>query len=146
MNTGDNVALLYPAGLELICAFYGCLYAGLIPVPIRPPHSQNLATTLPTVRMIVDVSQSALLLTTSPMIKLLKSKEATALADVRSWPTMMDTDDPPKLKKGLQSYRAPSPDLIAYVDFSVSTTGMLTGKRRRLEQFFLGPARLIQRQ
>ena len=23
----DHVALLYPPGLELVCAFYGCLYA-----------------------------------------------------------------------------------------------------------------------
>ena len=28
LNTGDHVALLYHPGLDLICAFYGCLYAG----------------------------------------------------------------------------------------------------------------------
>lgn len=28
LNTGDHVALLYPPGLDLVCAFYGCLYAG----------------------------------------------------------------------------------------------------------------------
>lgn len=86
LNTGDNVVLLYPpgkrmlhyfrqpylliyfvqytslcmcnisAGVDLIAAFYGCLYAGVIPVTVRPPHPQNLAATLPTVRMIIDVS------------------------------------------------------------------------------------------
>lgn len=45
-----------PAGVDLIAAFYGCLYAGVIPVTVRPPHPQNLAATLPTVRMIIDVS------------------------------------------------------------------------------------------
>lgn len=44
------------AGIDLIAAFYGCLYAGVIPVTVRPPHPQNLAATLPTVRMIIDVS------------------------------------------------------------------------------------------
>lgn len=44
-------------GIDLIAAFYGCLYAGVIPVTVRPPHPQNLAATLPTVRMIIDVSQ-----------------------------------------------------------------------------------------
>ena len=29
LMSGDNVALVYPPGLELIAAFYGCLYAGL---------------------------------------------------------------------------------------------------------------------
>lgn len=127
VNIGDNVALVYPAGLELICAFYGCLYAGLVPVAIRPPHSQNLAATLPTVRMIVDVSQAALVLTTSAIAKLLRGKEATSLVDARSWPTVLDTDDPPKPKKGVQLYRPQMADSVAYVDFSVSTTGMLAG-------------------
>lgn len=28
LNTGNHVALLYPPGVELIAAFYGCLYVG----------------------------------------------------------------------------------------------------------------------
>ena len=28
LNAGDHVALLYPPGLDLIAAFYGCVYAG----------------------------------------------------------------------------------------------------------------------
>ena len=62
LNTGDHVALIYPPGLDLIAAFYGCLYVGVVPVTIRPPHPQNLQTTLPTVRMIVDVSKSAMVI------------------------------------------------------------------------------------
>lgn len=45
------------AGIDLIATFYGCLYAGCVPVTVRPPHPQNLATTLPTVKMIVEVTQ-----------------------------------------------------------------------------------------
>lgn len=45
-----------------------------MPVTIRPPHPQNLQTTLPTVRMIVDVSKSVLVLSNQNVIKLLKSK------------------------------------------------------------------------
>lgn len=44
---------------------------------IRPPHPQNLQTTLPTVRMIVDVSKSVLVLSNQNVIKLLKSKVIT---------------------------------------------------------------------
>jgi len=29
INTGDHVALVFPPGLDLIAAFYGCLYAGM---------------------------------------------------------------------------------------------------------------------
>ncbi|RWS31013.1 disco-interacting protein 2-like protein, partial [Leptotrombidium deliense] len=126
LNTGDHVALIYPPGIDLICAFYGCLYIGVVPVTIRPPHPQNLQTTLPTVRMIVDVSKSVIVLSTNPVIKLLKSKEAGNVVDIKSWPQILDIDDLPK-KKLTSIYRAPTSEMIAYLDFSVSTTGMLAG-------------------
>lgn len=87
-----------------------------MPVTIRPPHPQNLQTTLPTVRMIVDVSKSTLILSCQNIIKLLKSKEASNVVDVKSWPTILDTDDMPK-KKIVPTYRAPTAELLAYLDF-----------------------------
>ncbi|XP_011315272.1 disco-interacting protein 2 isoform X2 [Fopius arisanus] len=126
INTGDHVALIFPPGTDLICAFYGCLYVGAVPVTIRPPHPQNLQTTLPTVRMIVDVSKSVLVLTNQNMVKLLKSKEANNVVDIKSWPTVLDMDDMPKKKLPVM-YRAPTAEMLAYLDFSVSTTGMLAG-------------------
>ena len=77
------MALIYPPGVDLIAAFYGCLYVGVVPVTIRPPHPQNLQTTLPTVRMIVDVSKSAVVLSSQQVIKLLKSKEASNVVDIK---------------------------------------------------------------
>ncbi|ELV10854.1 Disco-interacting protein 2 like protein B [Tupaia chinensis] len=126
LNAGDNVVLLYPPGIELIAAFYGCLYAGCIPVTVRPPHAQNLTATLPTVRMIVDVSKAACILTTQTLMRLLRSREAAAAVDVKTWPTIIDTDDLPR-KRLPQLYKPPTPEMLAYLDFSVSTTGMLTG-------------------
>jgi len=37
----DRVLLAYPPGLEMICAFFGCVRAGLIPVPVYPPSSHG---------------------------------------------------------------------------------------------------------
>ncbi|XP_065817894.1 disco-interacting protein 2 homolog A isoform X6 [Labrus bergylta] len=126
LNTGDHVALVYPPGIDLIATFYGCLYAGCVPVTVRPPHPQNLATTLPTVKMIVEVSKSVCILTTQAIMKLLKSKEAAAAVDIKSWPMVLDTDDLPR-KKSPQMYKPPTPEMLAYLDFSVSTTGILAG-------------------
>lgn len=126
LNTGDHVALIYPPGVDLIAAFYGCLYVGVVPVTIRPPHPQNLQTTLPTVRMIVDVSKSVVILSSAQVIKLLKSKEASNVVDIKSWPVTLDTDELARRKlPGV--YKAPTAELVAYLDFSVSTTGMLAG-------------------
>ncbi|XP_074175518.1 disco-interacting protein 2 homolog A isoform X1 [Rhinolophus sinicus] len=127
LSVGDHVALVYPPGVDLIAAFYGCLYCGCVPVTVRPPHPQNLATTLPTVKMIVEVSKSACVLTTQAIMRLLKSKDAAAAVDVRTWPTILDTaEDIPK-RKVASVFRPPSPDTLAYLDFSVSTTGILAG-------------------
>ncbi len=39
---GQRVMLLYPAGLDYLCAFYGCLYASMIAVPTYPPLNPRL--------------------------------------------------------------------------------------------------------
>ncbi|XP_039609525.1 disco-interacting protein 2 homolog C isoform X10 [Polypterus senegalus] len=126
LQDGEHVALVYPPGIDLIAAFYGCLYAGCVPITVRPPHPQNIATTLPTVKMIVEVSRSACIMTTQIICKLLRSREASAAVDIRTWPPVLDTDDLPK-KRPLQIYKPLNPDTLAYLDFSVSTTGMLAG-------------------
>ncbi|XP_053738211.1 disco-interacting protein 2 homolog C isoform X3 [Synchiropus splendidus] len=126
LQAGDHVALVYPPGIDLIVAFYGCLYAGCVPITVRPPHPQNISTTLPTVKMIVEVSHSVCMMTSQIISKLLRSKEATAAVDLRSWPPVLDTDDLPKKKPALL-FKPSNPDHLAYLDFSVSTTGMLAG-------------------
>lgn len=117
-----NVNEIYPAlvfspGLDLICAFYGCLCINAIPITTRPPHSQNLMTTLPTVRMIVDVSKSGVILSIQSIIKLLKSREAAASIDPKSWPPIIDIDDNPK--RMISAVPCPTMNSSAYLDFSV---------------------------
>jgi thioester reductase-like protein len=43
---GDRLLLAYPAGLEMICAFFGCVRAGLVPVPVYPPSSRGFQSAL----------------------------------------------------------------------------------------------------
>ncbi|XP_041928744.1 disco-interacting protein 2 homolog C-like isoform X2 [Alosa sapidissima] len=126
LQDGDHVALVYPPGIDLIAAFYGCLYAGCVPITVRPPHPQNISTTLPTVKMIIEVSRSVCVMTSQSICKLLRSKEASAAVDIHSWPTILDTDDLPKKRCPLLC-KTSDPDTLAYLDFSVSTTGMLAG-------------------
>jgi acyl transferase domain-containing protein/acyl-CoA synthetase (AMP-forming)/AMP-acid ligase II/acyl carrier protein len=41
---GERALLLYPAGLEYIAAFFGCLYAGVVAVPAYPPRLNRRGT------------------------------------------------------------------------------------------------------
>ncbi len=43
---GSRLLLAYPPGLEMICAFFGCVRAGLIPVPVYPPSSRGFQSAL----------------------------------------------------------------------------------------------------
>ncbi|CEF68538.1 Disco-interacting protein 2 homolog C [Strongyloides ratti] len=129
LNEGDHVALIFPPGIDLITAFYGCLIANLIPVCIRPPHQSNLQSTLPTVRLMVDISKSVAILTSSNIGKLLKSKEAAHRIDTKAWPNIFDIEDSSSFtkKKNIFSTGKRGPNDICYLDFNVSTTGQLAG-------------------
>ena len=61
----ERVLLLYPSGLEYIAAFFGCLYAGAIAVPMYPPHLKRSAKRL---EAIVNDAQAMVALTTSALM------------------------------------------------------------------------------
>jgi thioester reductase-like protein len=46
LAAGDRLLLAYPPGLEMICTFFGCVRAGLIPVPVYPPNSRGFQSAL----------------------------------------------------------------------------------------------------
>jgi thioester reductase-like protein len=59
----DRVLLAYPPGLEMICAFFGCARAGLIPVPVYPPSSRGFQSALYKMVHIAKDCQAAGVLT-----------------------------------------------------------------------------------
>ena len=124
LNSGDHLALLYPPGLELVCAFYG--YVGVVPVIIRPPTFSNILASVPTIKLTLQISNARAVLTCNSVLRIIKSKEVAPVLDLRSLPPMTPTDEVVK-RKLEKFYKAPTAELIAYLDFSVSTTGILNG-------------------
>lgn len=63
---GERALLIYPSGLEFITAFFGCLYAGVVAVPVYPPRrNQNSAQLL----SIVNDAQVKIALTSTSILK-----------------------------------------------------------------------------
>jgi thioester reductase-like protein len=60
---GERLLLAYPPGLEMICAFFGCVRAGLIPVPVYPPSSRGFQSALYKMVHIAKDCQAAGILT-----------------------------------------------------------------------------------
>jgi acyl-CoA synthetase (AMP-forming)/AMP-acid ligase II len=84
-SSGERALLLYPAGLEFISAFFGCLYAGVIAVPLPPPNMAQPQRTLPRFRTIAKDAQPTLVLTTSAILAKVEClfKQAPGLRTLR---------------------------------------------------------------
>ncbi len=73
---GERLLLAYPPGLEMICAFFGCVRAGLIPVPVYPPGSRGFQSALYKMVHIAKDCQAAGVLTSSDFHASLKTNLA----------------------------------------------------------------------
>lgn len=63
--TGERALLLYPAGLEFIAAFFGCLYAGVTAIPVTPPR---LNRPVPRIAAIVQDADARYALSTGRIL------------------------------------------------------------------------------
>jgi thioester reductase-like protein len=72
----DRLLLAYPPGLEMICAFFGCVRAGLIPVPVYPPGSRGFQSALYKMVHIARDCQAAGILTSKDYHASLKTNLA----------------------------------------------------------------------
>src|SRR6202789_427311 len=72
----DRLLLAYPPGLEMICAFFGCVRAGLIPVPVYPPSSHGFQSALYKMVHIAKDCQAAGILTSGDYHASLKTNLA----------------------------------------------------------------------
>src|SRR5437867_406106 len=64
-SPGERVLLVHPPGLEFVQAFFGCLYAGAVAVPVQAPR---LGRSVSHLRAIARDAQASAILTTSPIL------------------------------------------------------------------------------
>jgi acyl-CoA synthetase (AMP-forming)/AMP-acid ligase II len=69
---GERAILIYSPGLELIQAYLGCLFAGLVAVPVYPPLSFSLVEKL---QLILQDCQPKILLTTHNIMQKLRQQK-----------------------------------------------------------------------
>ena len=67
---GSRAWLLFPPGIEMISAFFGCLYAGVVAVPLSPPRARRFSGSL---RAVLDSSDPAVVLTSAEHLTLAES-------------------------------------------------------------------------
>lgn len=65
----QRVLLLFEAGLEFTASFYGCCYAGALPVPVNPPDLFRLSRTLPRLQAVVEDAQARFIIGTQVVVQ-----------------------------------------------------------------------------
>lgn len=115
---GERALLLYPSGLEFITAFFACLYAGVVAVPVYPPrHNQNLSRLL----SIFNDAQSKVALTTTSILANIDKK--TELLNQLNWVATdtVETNSQDFVFKSL------TPESLAFLQYTSGSTGTPKG-------------------
>ncbi|MDM8515210.1 amino acid adenylation domain-containing protein [Desulfobacterales bacterium HSG16] len=117
----DRVLLLYPSGIDYIAAFFGCIYAGCIAVPVYPPQPARMDRTLPRLLSIVSNAWPSAVLTTS---KFFRMKDKMLMFDQSfdrmKWLVSDDMKEP-----AAPDWKGPliEPDMIAFLQYTSGSTG-----------------------
>ena len=77
-RVGDRALLLFPPGLDFIAAYFGCLYAKVLAVPVYSPHPARLERNLPIILRIATDAKPAVALLTSSLFDVIKSRKEIA--------------------------------------------------------------------
>ncbi len=119
---GERALLLYPSGLEFITAFFGCLYAGVIAVPVYPPRrNQNLSRLL----SIVNDAQAKIALTSESILKDIDQswEKQPELSELK----LIATDSLTSSSQEEFSSQLVTPETLAFLQYTSGSTGTPKG-------------------
>src|SRR5215217_1059943 len=119
-HPGDRALLLFGGGLDVVIAFWACLYAGIVAVPAPPPDAAKAKRSLPRLKSIVRDAQLTLVLASHDVQVALEPYRADLGfgAEVQ-WcdPAAIESDEGEFAKEYV-----PAPDTLAYLQYTSGST------------------------
>jgi len=120
--TGERALLLYQPGLEFIAAFFGCLYAGVVAVPVYPPRRNHHSNRLQAI--VSDAQATIALTTTSVLSNIEKSLQSEPELAILSCITTDDIDNNQANDWQLSDIEN---DTLAFLQYTSGSTGTPKG-------------------
>lgn len=125
LEPGAHVLILHEPGEHFVTAFMGCLYAGLIAVPIYPPNPARLERTLPHfLAVIQDAAPSAVL--TNALFKEAATDFMTTMPGMEDIPIILSSTIDKSTAAAYQAYE-PSAEEVAFLQYTSGSTGKPSG-------------------
>lgn len=122
---GERALLLYPSGLEFITGFLGCLYAGVIAVPVEPPRPNRPMSRL---EAIIENCQPKFILSTSALkTELLTRLVSKSTLNELIWLATDNTDNSEDELANLWELPNINRDTLAFLQYTSGSTGIPKG-------------------
>jgi amino acid adenylation domain-containing protein len=121
---GERVVLMLPQGMDYICHFYACLYAGIIVVPFYPPTSKRHADKV--LRVINDAKASVVLCETTireDITACLDPDSDVKLCHLSIGSSIDNSTDSSSSRKTSTKLPLPGSQDIAFLQYSSGSTG-----------------------
>ena len=128
IKQGERVLVILPNSLEFVKIFYGCLYGGILAVPLSEPAGpQNMAAYLETFLPTLKVSKPSLIIVTSQLADFLRNQLPPELQKVFSELEIATAQE--ILADTSAEYSAPEikAEDTAYLQFTSGSTGTPKG-------------------
>lgn len=130
IKTGDRIALVFPNNdpIGFICAFYGCLSAGVVPVPVEVPITRRDSDSLQ-IGFLLGSCKVNYALTSEACFKGLPKTPTGEIHTFKGWPKLTWLV-PEGWSKGPKDWQPPdriSEESVAYIEYTMDREGAMKG-------------------